>query len=274
MGIVEEFNVEDDEITVGLQETYNSLLEKSGEYARVAKAAIKMMKRAEEDYGSLLVRYKETKCEMETLNGELIEAYSKIKFLELEVIQTNAKVKQVSSKKLDDVLAHQKPFSDRSGLGYIDESSLSVKVSKDMKFVKAKEPIVEITTVEKVKAEKKRNVTDQRVLIKPRNQSVVKPEAKGKSLPKSQRSPRTKHFCHHCGLQGHTRPNYHKIRALKNASSQRSGGPRNEKRNWTAEQSKGQEGDSRVVDVMKMIDAFTTRLASFTRRFESHNTHT
>ena len=159
-----------------------------------------MMKRAEEDYGSLLVRYKETKYEMETLNGELTEAYSKIKFLELEVIQTNAKVKQVSSKKLDDVLAHQKPFSDRSGLGYIDESSLSVKVSKDMKFVKAKEPIVEITTVEKVKAEKKRNVTDQRVLIKPRNQSVVKPEAKGKSLPKSQRSLRTKNFCHHCGL--------------------------------------------------------------------------
>ena len=86
MGIVEEFNVEDDEITVGLQETYNSLLKKSGEYARVAKAAIKMMKRAEEDYGSLLVRYKETKYEVETLNGELTEAYSKIKFLELEVI--------------------------------------------------------------------------------------------------------------------------------------------------------------------------------------------
>ena len=45
MGIVEEFNVEDDEITVGLQETYNSLLEKLGEYARMAKAAIKKMKR-------------------------------------------------------------------------------------------------------------------------------------------------------------------------------------------------------------------------------------
>ena len=143
-----------------------------------------------------------------------------------------------------------------------------------MKFVKAKEPIVEITTVEKVKAEKKRNVTDQWVLIKPRNQLVVKPEVKGKSLPKSQRGPRTNHFCHHCGLQGHTRPNCHKIRVLKNASAQRSRGPRNEKRNWTAEQSKGQEGDSRVVDVKKMINALTTCLASFTRRFESHNNST
>ena len=68
-----------------------------------------------------------------------------------ELIQANAKVEQVSSKKLDEVLAHQKPFSGKSGLGYTGESSLSVKVSKDMKFVKAKEPMVEITTVEKVR---------------------------------------------------------------------------------------------------------------------------
>ena len=160
MGIVEESDVEEDERTVGLQETYNSLLEKTGEYARVAKAAIKKMKRAEQDYKSLLVRYKETKCEVETLNEELNEAYSKIKFLELEVIQANAKVERVSSKKLDEGLAHQKPFFDKSGLGYTRESSSSVKVSKDMKFVKAKEPMVAITTSEKVKAKKKRKVTD------------------------------------------------------------------------------------------------------------------
>ena len=44
--------------TQGLQETYNSLLEKT-EYARAAKAAIRKMNRAEKDYKSLLVRYKE-----------------------------------------------------------------------------------------------------------------------------------------------------------------------------------------------------------------------
>ena len=138
IGIVEESDDEEDEGTVGLQEIYNSLLEKTGEYAKVAKATIKKMKRAEEDYRSLLVRYKETKCEMETLNGELTEAYSKMKFPELEVVQANAKIKRVSSKKLDKVLAHQKPFPDKSGLGYTGESSSSVKVTKDIKFVKAK----------------------------------------------------------------------------------------------------------------------------------------
>ena len=93
MGIVEESNAEEIECTVGLQENYNSLLEKSGEYTRVAKAVVKKMKKEEEDYRSLIVRYKEAKCGIETLNGELTEAYTKVKFLELGVVQANAKLK-------------------------------------------------------------------------------------------------------------------------------------------------------------------------------------
>ena len=131
------------------------------------------------------MRYKEAKCEIETLNGELIEAYTKIKFLELEVVQANVKVERVSTKKLDDVLSHQKPFSDKTGLGYTGESNSVVNISKEVKFVKAKEPIVVSPTVEMTKVEKKKNVTDQRVLNKPRNQSVVRSEAKAKSLPRS-----------------------------------------------------------------------------------------
>ena len=68
MGIVKELDAEEDEDTAGLQENYNSLLEKSGEYVRVAKTVVKNMKKAEEDYKSLLVRHKEAKCEIETLN--------------------------------------------------------------------------------------------------------------------------------------------------------------------------------------------------------------
>ena len=115
------------------------------------------MKRAKQDYQSLLVRYKETKCKVEMLNEELTEAYSKIKFLELEVIQVNAKVERVSSKKLDEVLAHQKPFLEKkkNDLGYTRESSSSANASKEMKFVKAKEPVVATPTTEKVKFEKK-----------------------------------------------------------------------------------------------------------------------
>ena len=103
---------------------------------------------------------------------------------------------------------------------------------------------------------------------------MVKPKGKGKSLLKSQRDLRTQHFYHHCGIQGHTRPNCHTLQVLKNSGAQRSKRPRHEKGNWNAKKSKGQKGDPGVRDVMKIIDAFTTCLTSFTRRFESHNTRT
>ena len=51
--VVEESDAEEDESTTNLQENYNSLLEKSGEYTRVAKAAVRKMKKAEEDYKTL-----------------------------------------------------------------------------------------------------------------------------------------------------------------------------------------------------------------------------
>ena len=105
-----------------------------------------------------------------------------------------------------------------------------MNISKEVKFVKAKEPVVVAPTVEKANVEKKKNVADQQVLNKPRNQSVVRSEARAKSLPRSQRGPKMNHVCHHCGLQRHTRPNCHKLRALRNASDQRSRRPRNDKR--------------------------------------------
>ena len=74
---MEESDVEEDENAACLQENYNSLLEKSREYARVAKAAVKKMKKAEEDYRSLLMHYKETKCEIKKMNDELIRSLHK-----------------------------------------------------------------------------------------------------------------------------------------------------------------------------------------------------
>ena len=112
------------------------------------------------------------------------------------------------------------------------------------------------------------------MLNKPRNQSMVRFEGRSKSLPRSQRGPRTNHMCHHCGLQGHTRPKYHKLRALRNAGDQRSRRPRNDKRTWTVESSRDRNVDPGMMDVMKMIGAFTNCLESFTRRFESPNSCT
>ena len=273
LGIVEESDVEEDESTANLQENYNSLLEKSGEYTRVAKAAVRKMKKAEEDYKSLLIRYREAKCEIETLNSELSEAYTKVRFLEQEVVQANAKIERVTTKKLDDVISSQKNFSNKSGLGYTKESSSSGTVTKEVKFVKAKDPVVVDHAAEKLKMEEKKNVENQRVL-NPRNQYVSRSESRAKSRPRPQRGPRSTYVCHHCGLQGHTRPNCQKLRAKNSATPQRSRGPRNDKRDWTSEQSRDQNGDPGMMNVMEMIGAFTDCLESFSRRFESPNSRT
>ena len=183
MGVVEESDAEENESTANLQENYNSLLEKSGEYTRVAKATVKNMKKAEEDYKSLLICYKKAKCEIETLNGELSEAYTKVRFLEQEVVQANTKIERVFTKKLDDVISSQKHFSDKSALGYTEGSSSLGNITKEVKFIKAKKPFEVGPTAEKPKMEDKRNVEDQRMLNNPRNQSVGRSKSRAKSCP-------------------------------------------------------------------------------------------
>ena len=101
---------------------------------------------------------------------------------------------------------------------------------------------------------------------------MAKPKAKQKSLPKPQRGPQVQHFCHHCGVRGHTRPNYYKLHALKKADSQRLRGQG--KGNWNAKQSKRREADSGFGDVMKIIDTISSCLASFNQRFKNHSSST
>ena len=54
-------------------------------------------------------------------------------------MQTNTKIEKVSTKKLDEFISSQKHFLDKSGLGYTGGSSSSSNVTKEVKFIKAKE---------------------------------------------------------------------------------------------------------------------------------------
>ena len=115
-------------------------------------------------------------------------------------MQANIKIERVSTKKLDDVIPSQKNFSDKSDLGYIGGSSSSGNITKEVKFIKAKEPFEVEPTIEKPKMEEKRNVVNQWMLNKPRNQSMGRFESRAKSRPRPQRGPRSNYVCHHCGL--------------------------------------------------------------------------
>ena len=150
-------DVSQNEREINLQGAYDSLLEDCGKYAKVANLAVKMMKKVEEEHRGILVQLKEAKCEVEGPKGELIEAYFKIKFLELEIIQANVKVEHISTKKLDNVLSSQKSSHDKTGLGYTGEGSSSSEPKKEVRFVSTKNEEklkevklkIEIPTVEK-----------------------------------------------------------------------------------------------------------------------------
>ena len=86
-----------------------------------------------------------------------------MRFLENEVVQANARIERVTTK---------------SGLGYTRGSSSSGNVTKEVKFVKAKDDL----TDERLKVEEKKNVVNQRML-NPRNQSVGRSESRAKSRP-------------------------------------------------------------------------------------------
>ena len=102
-------------------------------------------------------------------------------------MQANVKIERVSTKKLDDVISSQKQFSNKSGFGYIRGSSSSGSVTKEVKFIKAKEKIKVSPTVEKPKMEEKMNVDDKRMLNNSHKQSVGRSESRAKSRPRSQK---------------------------------------------------------------------------------------
>ena len=161
-----------------LQEVYDALLKDCGKYAKVTKNVVRKMKKIEEDNKSTLVQLKEAKCEVEELKEELLNAYSKIKFLKLEIIQENVKVERISIKKLDSVLSSKKSSIDKTSLGYTSGGSSSNKSKKEVRFVLAK-------NVEKSKVEKPKTETP----VVAKRTIGTKPKEKGKSLPKSQRGP-------------------------------------------------------------------------------------
>ena len=132
-------------------------------------------------------------------------------------MQANAKIERVTTKKLDDVISSQKSFSEKSGVGYTGGSSSSKNVTKEVKFIKVKESANVGPTAEKPKIEEKRNVGNE-WLLNSHNQSVGRSESRVKSHPRPQKVPRSNYVCHHCGLQGHTRPNCQKLRVKNSAT--------------------------------------------------------
>ena len=74
-----------------------------------------------------------------------------------------------------------------------------------------------------------------------------------------------KHFCHRCGIHGHTR---FKLHALKRYDLEITQGI--EKGKPRGKQTKEDNGGQLIGDVLEMLNSISTCLASFTPRFECY----
>ena len=142
-------------------------------------------------------------------------------------------------------------------MGYTGEGSSSSKPKKEVKFVSTKS----VKKLKEVKSEIETLVVVKRTI-------GAKPTEKGKSLPKNQRGPRVKHLCHHCGAQGHTRPNCFNVHALKKADSMC--GQESSRRTPNGAQAKGDSARHLIRDIMEILKNISLCLASFTPRFERY----
>ena len=142
-------------------------------------------------------------------------------------------------------------------MGYTGEGSSSSEPKKEVRFVSAKNE----EKLKEVKLETEIPIVVKRTI-------GARPKEKGKSLPKNQKGPHMKHVCHHCGVQGHTRPNCFKLHALKRADSMH--GQESSKRRPREAQAKGDSEGHLIGDVMEILKNISLCLASFTPRFDSY----
>ena len=156
-------------------------------------------------------------------NNFLVE---KTKKLEVELFQVKTQLERTSSAKFDEKLSLQKSASDRTGLGY-DFSSPSIASTSATVFVPPANNIE--TENNDVKNELASENIDKGKSILGALPKLDKKEIKNPRARKgNSQKPKRKHFCHHCGAVGHTRPNCYKWLATQKSNNMIASGDQNQ----------------------------------------------
>ena len=126
------------------------------------------------------------------------------KNLEAKLFQVRAQLERTSSAKLDEMLSLQKSASDRTGLGY-DFSFPSIASASTTVFVSPANSIeTENNDVKNELASKK--IDNGKFILgappKLDKKEIKNPRAKKGNTKKPKK--KKQHFCHHCGVAGHT----------------------------------------------------------------------
>ena len=146
--------------------------------------------------------------------------------LKVELFQVRAQLERTSSAKLDEILSLQKSTSDRTGFGY-DFSSPSIASASTTIFVSPADNIeIENNDVKNELASEKIDKGKSILGAPPKlgKKEIKNPKAKKGNTQKPKQ--KKQHFCHHCGIARHTRPNCYKWLAIQQSNNMIASGSR------------------------------------------------
>ena len=143
----------------------------------------------------------------------------KTKKLEAELFQVRAQLERTSSAKLDEMLSLQKSTSNRIGLGY-NFSSPSISSASTTVFVPPANNVeIENNDVKNESASENVDKGKSSFEAPPKFDKKEIKNSRAKKGNTQRPKQKKKHFYHHCGAAGHTRPNCYKWLATQQSNS-------------------------------------------------------
>ena len=151
----------------------------------------------------------------------------KTKKLKAKLFQVRAQLERTSSAKLDEMLSLQKSAYDQTGLVYGFFSSIIASTSTTI-FV----PLSNNVKIENndVKTDLvSENIDNGKSILRVPSKQDKKEAKNPKAKKANSQKPKQKkqHLYHHCGVAGHTRPNYYKWLATQQSNGMIASGNQN-----------------------------------------------
>ena len=138
----------------------------------------------------------------------------KVKSLKLELFVAREHIDRTSTSKLDEMLHVQNSVSNKTGLGFVENGSITIV--NPPKFVHATSSSVVCQTLSDVKVHKEVALASRRTRV-----DLSESETKNSNHFGSKKNHKPQWFCHFCGRAGHTRPNCFKLQVLKQSPKQK-----------------------------------------------------
>ena len=198
---------------------YEKLYKLSEKHEKLYRLTTKKLSDVELDHEELSIKFDEANQTIGALKFENNFLTKKTKKLEAELFQVRAQLERTSSAKLDEMLNLQKSASDRIGLGYGLSSPSIASTSTTVFIPLANNFEIENNAVNNELASE--NLDNGKSILG----TTPKQDKKDVKIPKAKKAnsqkPKQKkqYLCHHCGVAGHTRPNYYKWLATQQSNS-------------------------------------------------------